>query len=219
MADHFHRIADHRQRAQAQQVHLQKTDLFDAIFVKLGGDEAIRRVLDRHLAIQRILRNHQAGGMRGGVARQPLQRHGQVKNFTGCRFGIIGIFQIMTHGHRIFQGDVQHCRHQFGNPVHFAERYVQSPADIPDGGAGGHRSESDDLGHMVGAIARRDIFDDLPPPDIAEVDVNIRHGDAFRIQKPFEQQAVLQRINIRDLQQVGHNASRRGATPRPHWNP
>ena len=42
----------------------------------------------------------------------------------------------------------------------------------------------------------------------AEIDVDVRHGDPFRVEESFEQQPVLQGIDISDLQAVGDQASR-----------
>ncbi len=153
------------------------------------------------------------------MTRQPFQRHRQVKDFSGRWIFFITSLEFLAHCQGVFQRDVQHRRHQFGDPVHFAERYVQRPADIPYRGAGSHRPERDDLRHMVDPIAGGHILDDFAAPDIAKVDVDIRHGHAFRIQEPLKQQPVLQRINIGDFQQIRHDAPRSRSPARAHRNP
>ena len=40
-ANQIDRIANHRQRPQSQQIHLQEADLFDAVFVELGRDKPV----------------------------------------------------------------------------------------------------------------------------------------------------------------------------------
>ena len=67
---------------------------------------------------------------------------------------------------------------------------------------------------MVAAVFCIDIVDDLLPPADAEVDVNIRHGNAVRIEKAFKQQAVAQRIDACDADTVRRKASCAGAAPR-----
>src|SRR5579875_477987 len=49
-----------------------------------------------------------------------------------------------------------------------------------------------------------------------EVDIDVRHAHALGIQKPLEQQIVLQRVYVRNLHDVRHQRSRRRATPRPY---
>ncbi len=53
------------------------------------------------------------------------------------------------------------------------------------------------------AIFLAHILDDVCAAIVSEVDVDIRRIDAFGIQEAFEQQAVADRIHIRDLQQIG----------------
>ena len=67
---------------------------------------------------------------------------------------------------------------------------------------------------MIGAVAALHIVDNLLTADVAEVDVDIRHRHALRIQKPLKEQFVLQRIKIRDAQEIGDDAARRRAAPR-----
>ena len=67
---------------------------------------------------------------------------------------------------------------------------------------------------MVAAVFSRHIIDDFLPPFIAEVDVDIRHADALRVQEPFKQQIVLDGIDVRNSKAVRDNASRRASAPR-----
>ena len=42
----------------------------------------------------------------------------------------------------------------------------------------------------------------------AKVDIEVRHGDTFRVQEALEQQVILQRINIRNLDGIRHQRTR-----------
>ena len=68
---------------------------------------------------------------------------------------------------------------------------------------------------MVCAVLARHIVDDLLPALVAEVHVNIRHGDALRVQEAFKQQLIFQRIQHRDAQRVRDNRPSAAAAPRP----
>ena len=121
-------------------------------------------------------------------------------------------FQRLRDGGRI--GRV--VRDQLGNAVDLRIGHFQHAADITKRGARLKRSEGDDLRHPVEAVFLLNIADDLFPPVLTEIDIEIRHGDAFRVEKPFEQKAPAKRIKVGDRQRPGDHRSRAGATPRPH---
>ncbi len=62
------------------------------------------------------------------------------------------------------------------------------------------------------------VLDHLAAAVHAEVDIDIRHRHALRIQEALKQQLILQRIDVRDLHHVRHQRPRRRSTPRPHRN-
>ena len=63
-----------------------------------------------------------------------------------------------------------------------------------------------------------DVFDHVAAPPHAEVDIDIGHRHALRIEKALEQQVILQRIDVRNLQRVADQASRRRTASRTHGN-
>ena len=81
---------------------------------------------------------------------------------------------------------------------------------------GGHGAEGDDLGHVVGAVLVLDVLNDLLPPADAEVDVDVRHGDPLRVQKPFEVEGVFHGIHVGDIHAVGHHGAGGGAPAGAH---
>ena len=72
---------------------------------------------------------------------------------------------------------------------------------------------------MVITIALLDVIDDFFPAYIAEVDINIRHGDTFRIQKTLKEQIILQGVKIGNAKQIGHDTAGSRTTPWPYGNP
>ncbi|MND79279.1 hypothetical protein D3C80_710120 [compost metagenome] len=60
------------------------------------------------------------------------------------------------------------------------------------------------------------IVDHLFPPLLAEVDVEVGHGDPFGVQEALEQQAEPQRVQIGDGQRPGHQRTGAGTPPRSH---
>ena len=60
---------------------------------------------------------------------------------------------------------------------------------------------------MVIAVETADIVDDLATAVDAEVHVDIRHGHALRVQEALKEEAVFYRVDIGDMQAVGHDAA------------
>ena len=102
--------------------------------------------------------------------------------------------------------------HQLGNHVRLGIGKVQRPAYVPDGAPGGHGAKGGDLGHMVGAILAHDVLNDLRPPLLTEIRIEIRHTHPFRVQKPLENQGVLHGVYFRDVHTVGRDGAGTGAT-------
>ena len=90
----------------------------------------------------------------------------------------------------------------FGELRDAGQRDVEDPADVLDGGAGGHGAEGADLGHALLAVLAADIGDDLLAAVLAEVDVDIGRLAAVGIEEALEQQVVLQRIDVAELEHV-----------------
>ena len=80
------------------------------------------------------------------------------------------------------------------------------------------RVERDDLGDLFAAVLFGDVLDHFAAPVHAEIDVDIGHADALRIQEALEEQAVLQRIDIGDLHRIADEAAGRGAASRADGN-
>ena len=124
-------------------------------------------------------------------------------------------FQRAVNGNALVLLKGDHLR----ETVHIGVGQIHHPAHIPDHAFRRHRTESDDLHHSIAAIFSTNIVNHFLPSLKAEVHVDIRHGNALRIQKPLKEQIVLDGINIGDFQTVGHNASRRRTPARPHRDP
>ena len=109
-------------------------------------------------------------------------------------------------------------RHQFCQLVDLPIGHLQHPPDVAQHPACLQRTEGNDLSHLIAAIALLHIADHLVAAVLAEVDIEVRHRHAFRIEKPLEQKAKPDRIEIGDRQRVGDERSRAGATARTDRN-
>ena len=84
--------------------------------------------------------------------------------------------------------------------------------------AGQQRSEGDDLRDLLLAVALLHVLDDALAPLDAEIDVEVRHRDAFGIEEALEQQAEPQRIEIGDRERIGDKRARTRTAARPDRN-
>ena len=83
--DQPQRVLDERERGQAQEVHLQELELFQPAHVVLGHDFVAVGLVQRHQFLERLRRNHHAGGVHRAVARQAFQAQRHFQNFVDAR--------------------------------------------------------------------------------------------------------------------------------------
>ena len=141
--------------------------------------------------------------MRGSVAGQTLERTARVNQPLDTGIFLIILFQLRRDIERTGERHVQLERNGFGNRVHLGIRIAQHAPDVADDRAGTHRSERDDLTDVIRTVAAGDVVDDLLTAFITEIDVDIRHGHALRIEESLEQQAIAQGVELGDIHAVG----------------
>ena len=69
---------------------------------------------------------------------------------------------------------------------------------------------------MIRTVFAVDVVDDLLSALVAEVHIEIRHTDAFGVQKALEDQVIADGVDIRNAHAVSGNTTRAGAASRPH---
>src|SRR5699024_9876636 len=99
-------------------------------------------------------------------------------------------------------GHFQLHGHQLCHRVHALVGQAHHPAHVPDGVAGGHGPEGDDLGHVVRAVLPVDVVDDLLAALVAEVHVEVGHTDPLGVQKALEDQVVADGVDVGDADAV-----------------
>ena len=223
LLDQLDRVVQQRQGAQAQEVHLEHADLFQVAHDPLRRHDGLagpragvvalaHHALQRHVVRQRPVGDHHAGRVRAGVAVRPLQPAGHVDQLAHLRVGLVGFSEFRTLFQRLVQRDPQRLGDHVGQLRDALQREVEDAADVLDGGAGGQRAERGDLGHAALAVLLADVGDDLLAALLAEVDVDVRRLGAVGVEEALEQQVVLQRIDVAELEDVAdHGAARRAA--------
>ncbi len=218
LLDQLHAIVDHRQRREAQEVHLQQAHLFDGLHVIGGHDFVVLRPVQRHKLRQRTRRNHHRRCMHPGPAHQPFQLLRRIDQLADLLVVVIGLAQIGQLFERLVDRHPHRRRHQLGDAVYIAVGHIHRASAVLDRGLRRHGVEGDDLRHLLASVLARHVVDHFAAPVHAEVHVDIRHRHALGIQEPLEEQHVLHRIDIRNLHRIGHQRSRRRSAPRSHGN-
>ena len=127
---------------------------------------------------------------------------------------LIQLPQLVVHLQCLVDRDIQLIRNHLRNRIDLCIRHIQHTADIADDTARRQCTECDDLYNAVLAVFSRYIVDDLRAAFEAEIHVDIRHGNSFRVQETLEQELVPHRIQLCDAKGVGNNTSGRRSSSR-----
>ena len=217
----FHGDIEHGQRLQAEEVEFDEAGGLDPFHVELGHRHVgFRIAVERHQFAERPVRYHDAGGVGRGVPGQSLE---PLRNVEGARHHRILVakrlqLRLAGDGGRQRHRRRRILRHQLCQLIDLAIGHLQHAADVAQHAAGLQRSEGDDLRDLVATIALLHVIDHLAAPVLAEVDVEVGHRHAFRIEEALEQQAEPDRIEIGDGQGVGDQRACAGAAARPDRN-
>ena len=101
-----------------------------------------------------------------------------------------------------------------GDPVAGRVVEAEDPGRVAGGRAGRHLAEGDDLRHRLAPVLLGHVADHPLATADREVDVDVRHRLARRVEETLEEQLVGERVEVRDVEAVGDDRARRGAAPR-----
>ena len=224
--DDVERILDHVEVAEAEEVHLEQSDLLDrlhrelrhgpehplAVLVRAGvGD------LERHDVGQRAIRDHDRGGVDRGVPHDSLEPLGHLDDLLGGRVPVDLGAQAAARPEAVLEARrTAHDRvgDQLGQAIAGAVVEAEHARRVARRRAREHLAERDDLRHRLLAVLVGHVPDHALTAADREVDVDIGHRHALGIQEALEQQAVAERVDVGDLR-----ASTRPATRRPSRGP
>ena len=208
--DRLHGVVDDRERLQAQEIHLEHTYVFEAVHVvlrdvhRLGG-VSVPAVLprldtDRHVVVERPWCDYDTRGVYRRVPGETLEGHGVVEELLVSAALLVQVLHFLELGDRLFDGEglPRRIGDHLRDPVGLGRLHAEGSTHVTDHRAGLHRPERDDLADRPLAVLLLHILDDLAPPFIAEVDVDVGHRDPFRIQKTLEEEVEFQGIEIGD---------------------
>ena len=216
LVDGAHRPVDDGERLQAEEVELDESRFLHVVQVELRQHAAACLVgVERHEVRQRGGRDDHAARMLARVAHHAFEFVRHVHDFAGVFVALHEVAQFLLALHRLGQRHAHLERNHLGQPIRQAERLALHPRHVAHDRARRHRAEGDDLAHRVVAVALLHMVDDALAALHAEVDVEVRHGHALRVEQTLEQEVVLQGVQIRDAQRESHQGGVAGA-PAPH---
>ena len=214
--DEAHRPVDDRERAKAQEVELHEADLLDVVLVELGHDApAARLAVERGEIGERRRGDDDAARMRAGVPRKSLEPLREVDEVAHLVLGLVAPRELRLLLERRFERDAELERNQLGDAVHEAVRQAEHSPDVAHDRLRGERAEGDDLRDTVAPVAIRDVFDHLVAARHAEVDVEVGHRHALRIQEALEQEFMPDGIEVGDAEHPGDQRAGARAAARP----
>ena len=206
LPDHLSGIANDRQGLETQKVHLEKSQVADRSHGILGDDIALVVLLERQEVHQRLGPDDHAGGMNANAASLVLQEEGRVDEFTGHLFLVVGLLKLGVLLERVLQAPL-HVGDHLGQSVGVTDRQSHDATHIANNRLRAHGAEGDDLSDGIAAVLIPDVADYLRATVVGEVDVDIGRADTLRIEEALEEQPIAQRVDVRDLQQIGDHRS------------
>ena len=212
-------LRQNRQCCQTQEVELHKAYIFDVFFIKLTDRifGLAVGVIERAEIRQLARRNQNAARVHTQVASQALE-------FLSVAHQLDIILPLGHFLKRRFHLGCFCERHikawllrdQFGQFVNLLVVHVEHTADVSNHGLCAHGSECDDLAHCIHTIGTLHVLNGAITVVLTEVHVKVRHRNAFWIQEAFEQQSIMQRIQVRNAQRIGHKRTCTGPAAWPH---
>ena len=150
----LHGPVDDRQRPQPQEIELDEPDLLDVVLVELRDDAAgALFAVERAEIGQHRRGDHDAAGMRAGIARESLELLRQIDQVADLVLGAVAPRELRFLFQRIGERDAELERDQLRDAVDEAIGMAQHAPDVAHDGARRQRTEGDDLRHAVAPVA------------------------------------------------------------------
>ena len=119
--------------------------------------------------------------MRACVTRQALYALRKVNQLLDLRARVVRLTEVLAAVQRLLQRNAQLTRNQLGDFVYLTVAHAQCLAYVAHRRARLQGTEGNNLRHTLLSVTAHYIIQHLIALYIAEVGINIRHADAFRI--------------------------------------
>ena len=152
---------------------------------------------------ERPVGDDDAGGVDRVLAHEPFERRREIDDLAHDRIGVVRRLQLLPGLHRVLEVDLRPFGDELRDAVDRAVGHVEHAAGVADRRARHHRPERDDLGDAVAAVLLGGVVDHAVAAGHGEVDVDVGHRLPARVQHPLEEEVVLHRVDLRDVEAVG----------------
>ena len=213
------RARKHAQRTQAQEVHLQQTQVRRIVTVILRNNAATFGIaLHGNMVGHGVAANNSRACVHALAAHIALNRACSVDDFFGFGLLVVSLLEIGIRIERLVDRDAQFVADHFAQSVAHAIRLAKHASRVANGVLRLQLAERDNARHVVFAIEILDMLNDFLASLVLEVDVDIRHLNAFGRQEALEQQAVRQGIKVGNAHGIRANSACGRATARAYGN-
>ena len=212
--DLVQRVPHRRQQPDAQHVELQQAEDLDVVLVGLDHPVALERTLERHAVGQVVARQHDARRVQREMPREPVQPFDDPEQQVELARVQVQPRQLGQVLHRLADVVRADVRERLGRDVDLALGQAERLAHLADGAARAVRVDHRHAGAPVVAVAGQDHVVDVLAPGRLHVDVDVGELVALRVDEPFEQQPVADRVHVGDPGQVADERSGRRAAAR-----
>ena len=214
-----HRVGHRGLHPDAEDVELEQAEVLDVVLVELAHREAGVAGLHRRPVEQGGVGEQHAAGVHRDVAGQAVEALDELEHQVEVGLGQPPgpqLGQLAERDPGVAGADV---RERLGDRVDLARGHAQRGTDVAHGvphPVGVHHRHA----HApLAAVAVEDGLVDLEPAVGLDVDVDVGQGAAQRGEEPLHQQAVPDRVDPGDAEQVGDQAAGAGPAgraPDPH---
>ncbi len=142
--------------------------------------------------------------------------------FLRVRVGVVGALQLLARLQALLEARAaahDRLRDLLGEPVAGAVVVAEHPGGVAGGRARRHLAEGDDLRDALAAVLVGDVADHPLASAHREVDVDVGHRLAAGVEEALEEETVGQRVEVGDLERVGHDRAGGRAAPGPTATP
>ena len=196
------RDLEHRQRLEPQKVELDESSGLHFVHGVLR--DVVARVVAEHghMIPERPLADDNAGRVHSDVTRESLEllRVADDLSVLGRSKLWIRLDTLRDRSGMRLRAGRNHVR----NALRVLRRHPEHSGHVFEHAPGLQLHEGRDLAHALRAVLLAHVRHHLVAACHAEIDVEVRHRHAIRVEEALEEQAVLDRVDVRDAQHVGH---------------
>ncbi len=187
--------------------------ILHVVLVPLGHHHAFGRPLQGRQLVQALAGDHHAAQVDAEVAGEAGDLLAQVEQHLQLLHGKPGIAQLRQPLQRGAHPVGAGVGEGLGEAVDLLRREIQRLPQVAHGRLGAQGADGADHRGVLPAVPPVDVLDHLIAAVGVEVDVDVRGAAPRGVQKPLEEQAVGDRIDVRDTEDVSDQRVGRRAAP------